>query len=1184
VSKVSWFYKKLNFINFIFFFIINNLKIKYYHIIFIILNTFIVDSVLFSQSVISSDFKKVNVKIESKLLLNDSLTIVPSSVSIMLKDSTYLKFGEFVIDNTKILLRTNTFQNNKNNSCLIKYNTLNVNIGKYYYHLDSTAMKESEKAIYIGYDLSKRRDDNTEIMPSSLDYDGSFSRGFSVGNKQSLVLNSNLNLQMSGDIGGGLKLKAAISDANIPIQPEGSTQRLNEFDKVFIEISKDKHSLVAGDFELKNPEGYFLKYNKKLKGLKYSNVVDLKNNKSIKSSVSFAISKGKFSRNTLKINNGNQGPYKLKGANGERYLIVLSGTEKVFLDGKLLKRGRDFDYVIDYNIAEITFIKTMITENSRVIVEFEYSDQNYLRSLQAINSSFGDKDNNVYLSFYNEQDSKTAQGLIDLDSLDKEFLAKTGDSFEDSFKSGIRYIGDSLKLEDRIYYKFVFESSINDSILVYTTLDSAKYIAIFSDFGENNGSYEIDKTNTLNGRVYKWVGKNKGNFEPKIQLIPPEKKQMISLGTNLKLGENTIVNAEISISNIDKNRFSEKDSKDDVGFAGLIKLNSVKKIKLKTKDIIINNKGKYEFSGSDFNPLNPYRSTEFSRDWNFSNNTSHTAEHLIENDFSVQISNLLLSYNYSGFFKTNSFVGNKHIPKIEYNNGGFSLSAKGSLLQSSDDIYKTVFFRPNINISQKIGFLNDIKIGFYYEKEKNVIKSISNDSLTNQSFNYDYYKVYLGTKSSNRANVKMYVSYRKDFLPINNSYLDYTGATQIGVEGNWNVKNKSKLKYNISYRQLNIINNLSNFKKPESNILGKLQHTLNVLKGSVYSNTNIEFGSGQQAKVEYEYVYVASGVEGGYVWIDSDPKDSLKQKHEFRKVPGIDTANYRRYTNFNNEFERVNSTLFNNTIKISGAKLFRRDSNKVIRFLSKLSYYSIFKMLQKTESDENGTGFPVVTSLQDSSLVSYNYNYTSTLFFNRGNPTYDLNIGYKNIARQINQVGGFVKNNIKEYFGAIRYNYKSNLDLISKVTFGNKSYEVDNSISGDFLFKYFSFGQEANIFFNRKFGLKLNYNYSDKKNQWGEMEKAKSHDFKMTAKILKFKKMKINTSFSYVKIDYSGGINQLIELSMLDGLKDGNNYIWSIKFNKRLKNNFDIIFQYNGRKSQDSNVIHQGKMQARASF
>ena len=93
-------------------------------------------------------------------------------------------------------------------------------------------------------------------------------------------------------------------------------------------------------------------------------------------------SKGKFTSPEIQTQEGVLGPYRLRGPNNERFIIVLANSERVFLDGRLLMRGYDYDYVIDYNQAEITFTtKHVITRNSRVKVDFEYSDQNYGRSI-----------------------------------------------------------------------------------------------------------------------------------------------------------------------------------------------------------------------------------------------------------------------------------------------------------------------------------------------------------------------------------------------------------------------------------------------------------------------------------------------------------------------------------------------------------------------------------------------------------------------------------------------------------------------------------------------------------------------------------------------------------------------------------------------------------------------------------
>src|SRR5262249_54003751 len=125
-----------------------------------------------------------------------------------------------------------------------------------------------------------------------------------------------------------------------------------------------------------------------------------------------AVSKGKQARNVSTLNTsgntfnsinqeGNQGPYRLRGNNNETFIIVIAGSERIYIDGMPLERGQQNDYVIDYNTAEITFTpKRLITKDSRISVEFEYSDQNYTRSLLFFGDEFTKKRLHLSLNAY----------------------------------------------------------------------------------------------------------------------------------------------------------------------------------------------------------------------------------------------------------------------------------------------------------------------------------------------------------------------------------------------------------------------------------------------------------------------------------------------------------------------------------------------------------------------------------------------------------------------------------------------------------------------------------------------------------------------------------------------------------------------------------------------------------------
>ncbi len=1119
-------------------------------------------------------------------------SLMPATITIVASTDTLIGWK---VMNNKIVLGDSLCSKYGSDSLLVSFRTFGFNIEEPTYVIDSSLLTFKEKALITVYEYRQNESKNGLIESRGLDYRGSFSRGLSIGNSQSLVLNSNFDMQLVGDLGNGLKVIAAISDENLPIQAQGNTQQLQEFDKVFIQVSKDRTSIIAGDYELHRPDSYFMNYFKKLKGISVSSTVNSGKGTEVFAKGSFAISRGKFARQTLKTSEGNQGPYRLQGNSNERFIIVLAGTERVYFNGILLTRGFDYDYVIDYNRAEITFSPTrVIARDSRVIVEFEYTDISYLRSMYATQTEFRSKKWKAGINFYSEQDSKNATGDVQLDSLDLQILQQSGDDLSRSVRNSIYLLKDEERRGvNRILYAGMPDPlDPSNIILRFTTnLDSAMYAATFTEVGQGKGDYIIDEKANKNGRVYRYVGNNMGSYLPVIQLIPPEKRQMVTVNGKYQFNRDASVFGEVAMSNYDVNRLSSFDESDNTGFSTHVAFNN--RIKLDTAgQWSLNTSVKHEFVNKNFNELNPFRAPEFVRDWNISQLMSKGDEYLLLSSVSLNKRNeMKLEYGFNTYVKGDDYTGRKHqalwtFAKDRWNVRAFSdyLTSTASRLDQN-----TRFLRPEFSISYKISKKGDWSIGAAYDGESNVIRNIGGDSLFAASNQFHHLKWFVSNDFSKDFAMRLSYSLRDDYLGKQNDFAHASVAKELEWAGKWITSENSDLQWNIIGRQLDIKDPILLPKETSKNtILGKLDYVFSLFNQGIRSVTSYNTNSGQEPKVEYVYQKVEPGT-GDYVFIGKEENANLNNSQDFRFDPSNPNRSYIRLTLTNNEFIRTNNIELNQSLHIEPVKFIKatpeRKLSSFYRFISRFSTMSNAKITKK-QMDNSSTSLTSFFNfdLQDTSLVSYNSTFSNTLFFNKGNVKYDIQIGNRDNQNRSLQVGDTEDHGINDWFFRTRLNILNRADLFLILEKSERTYFSRVFADRNLDLRILRLKPELSYRPSGNVRLTARYTYEDKRQQILTKDLAFINDFTGEFALRKANQYSFDLSLSYVAIQFSGESGSPLEYDMLDGLKNGKNFLWNLVFTRRVGKNIDLTVNYEGRKPGSSPFVHVGRAQIKATF
>lgn len=1021
--------------------------------------------------------------------------------------------------------------------------------------------------------------DAESIFGNTIEKSGSIIRGFTVGTNKDLTLQSGLRLQLAGKLSDDIEVVAALTDENTPIQPEGNTERLDELDKVFIQLKHKNAAATFGDYEVQKRYGEFGVVNRKLQGLlgefQFGNTEGY---------IALANAKGKFNSNSFNGQDGVQGPYRLSGQNNERDIIIIAGSEKVFVNGEEMKRGERNDFTIDYSNSQIIFTpQRLITSASRIAIDFEYTDRRFVRNFFAAGMSsklLSDK-LSIAFQYLREGDDQNSPIDISFSDEDKVVLENAGDRKDLAVKNGVSLAElDSTGKLRGVYEKK--DSVINGQSFSYYIYnpgsDSALYNLSFSYVGEFQGDYLRESLGQ-----YRFVGKKLGAYLPVIYLPLPELKQFGNLFVQYSPTKDIFFQAEFAGSSWDKNRFSSLDEKDNFGLARNLSF-KMNPLKVEVGGINFGKIGlslRERFIQDRFTSLERFDKVEFTRDYNSSSATQGN-EKLYEGSLTLQpVDNLQSTFSYGSMKKGSAFSSDKFSNQTNWaKEKEYQFQYQVDLVNTKNGTFGSSWLRQRGTSSYTYGVIQPL---FDFTAEKKLEKFSQTDSLLSSSL--QYFEGNPGIQIAKFFGIDASLKYlfRTDYFPLagklqkeSNSYgeiyeLVYSGRKEISSQLRITVQNK---KYTDAYKLKGQLDNQT--------ILIRSQTRFSTTENAANGDLFYEVQTQKTAKLQKVFVKVEKG-NGNYIYLGDLNNNGIAEENEFLPVV------------YDGEFIVVNvptDQLFpvidlktSARLKLNYENIYSANNilGTIVKTLSSETYGRIEENSQETDLKKIYL-LKLSSYLNEKNTIRGSQYFQQDFFVFENSSELSFRLRYSQ-RKSLNQYSGGVERGFAKE-RSLRIKFK----LLQEI--GNQT-DLENKI--DNLFAGVSSNRSRAIESN---GIATDFSYRPERNiEVGfKIKTSKSSDHypvKPTEIFTNGQAVRVNISFAgYGRLRFEVERNELttntienyLPFELTAGNVVGKNYFWRLFFDYRFGTNLLSTANYDGRKLGSGKIIHTARVEVRAFF
>lgn len=1149
-------------------------------------------------------YKKVNFCISKK----DSVLKLPNDC-ILLNSIKLTKENEYELSNpldfdinykNGIIIFSKFFRDirvlddkrNDDSFCLtINYNYVNFNIENSYQIIKPVAKTITRNNDTNGAFNEIKLSNSNNYFGKDFKRSGSIIRGLTIGTNRDLTLQSGLKIQFSGNISDNVDVLGVLSDEQTPIQPEGTSQTIKEIDNIFIEFKSPIVNAVIGKFSTElNNQG---KLDKRLQGVKTSfNYLS-----GSKSTIVAGISPGERNFQIIQGRESDQGPYKLFNAKGENKLVVIAGSEKIFLDGLLLTRGVNNDYIIDYSNGEVFFQpKKLITSNNRIEIDFEYINQNYSKSYLEINNTNLLFDSTLKFNINYKREAEDQDSPIDLvlSEEDKNLISNSIGNNLGVKKSGEKYIGRSDTLKGNYYKKDTLINNERKIIYVFDILNNQSiYDVTFTDLGYWNGSYK-----NISFGNFEYVGFGLGNYEPIVYLPIPKLLQTGNIGVELNIKKDFNLSVNLLSSYLNENRFNNSDSNkyNGIGY-NLNYKQRINRIFSSESELYLN--GNYSFQNDKYINNNNLIDVNSIQKWGGEINKRIKIGNLEigETEVLLKLFNGLDIKNILGFLKLGeTFNSFRQYYELNYDNKMINFNTKYK--------FENIVFDSNF-VDTK-GVMNKHQISFYKNfsnfnfgaeitNENKIITNLKSDVNKLGGYNIISVEPFVKLNNKNiildlRLNVKS-----EDSTRLQNNKYELTNDSKnltLVLSSDYNTTNDLRTKTQIGYRYKKYDESLKYIieRKDIQSILIKSESFIN-LYNNITINGYYEANTEQTGRLERQFIRVPFG-QGSYIWNDFN-ENKIQEESEFIPTNNNDGE----YLRIDFRTEKL-YPIIDLKAQLRIKEAFKNNGKNETFFekiISKFSGETIIKLEEKSTDEIVSNIYLLKLSKfqNDSNTILGNSYIQQDLNILENDDIFSSRIRYsirKNVVKLIyNTENSFNKEwNFKFNFTAttdIKIQtmlslYNSYLKYQDTTNFNNNLISKSFEISGFKIENDFTYSAIKNL----ELGWKI------KSSIVNDLITEKNRKVNLIANNLRgiyslSTNGRIRCELEITSLESNVNSSELLPYQLTDGYYQGLSWLALINFDYRIGLNLQLNINYSGRSIPPTNkVIHTGQAEIRAFF